>query len=163
MTPTLLLAATLQATTAIVVPTTFSPDGPWALIANASGTTAISNESLKIHLDELNISRSPGTTGTIKLTSYRACLAFQKAETVWDMASCSKPVKLKLSFKPTDMHSLGARDLEISTTGLPPLGLFWLVIELEAPLDRRGIGHMYSRTRKDIFKTSTGVVPENGR
>jgi hypothetical protein len=163
MTPVLLLVAALQATTAVVVPVTFSPEGTgWALISNASGTANISDESLKIDIDQLKISRSSGTTGTIKLTSYRVCLAFQKTETVWDLASCSKPVKSKLSIKPTDVHSIAGSELEISTKDLPALNLFWLVIELEAPLKGRGVGHMYSRTRKDIFKTSIGVVPESG-
>jgi hypothetical protein len=161
----LLLAIALQTASASTTPISFSPEGTgWALVANASGTAEISNESLHIQLHDLLISRSPGTTGTIKLTSYRVCLAYQRTEAVWDMAACSKPKKVKLSVEPEGVKSIPDDSLDISIKGLPPLNLFWLVIELEAPLRGRGIGHMYSRTRKDIFKTtSVENHPQGGR
>lgn len=164
MTPTLVLAVALQATPAVAVPVTFSPEGSgWALVANASGTAEISDGSLDVHLDDLLISRPPNTTGTVKLTSYKVCLAYQKTEAVWDMATCSKPKKLKLAVEPDSVRTIQDKSLKISTKGLPYLGLFWLVIELEAPLKGRGIGHIYSRTKKDIFKATVGGLPESGR
>jgi hypothetical protein len=164
MTPTLLLAVALQAAPVAAVPVTFSPEGTgWALISNASGTVAIADGHLDIHLEDLRISRSPNTTGTIKLTSYRVCLAYQKTETAWDMATCSEPKKLRLTVEPDSVQSIQDTDLEVSTSGLPPLDLFWLVIELESPLKGRGISHMYSRTRKDIFKVPASGALGDGR
>ena len=158
-----ILAIALQTQPATSIPVTFSPGAPGlVLMANASGTAKIFDDSLEINLDELTVARSTGTS-TVKLATYRVCLAYQKSDDVWDMAVCSNSKKPNIVIEPASEKAVRDVTLSIPTKGLPPLNNFWLVIELQANSRSRGIGTVHAFSRKDIFKELSRKLPETGR
>jgi hypothetical protein len=130
----LLIAATLQvsAGSTTEIPVTFTQDETqWPVVVSANGMVSPGKDAVVVRLRGVEMADQPANPNTIPYNSYRICLVRKGADTPYETAGCSEPVKIREAAPESDRTvSLPGQKVTIPAAGAASLEGYWLVLEM---------------------------------